>query len=132
MSQNTTTTTRSAGLLTYAYPVGAALIVGALLILVLWAPIRDRRPHSPPATPKCYRIREIPIESTEDELMHWLLKCLPGVTAASLQLTLARSSTRHRTATFVSSGYPEKLGYPVDSHFIGITPLFDSNNAAVE
>jgi hypothetical protein len=82
--------------------------------------------------PECYRVREIPIETTEDELLR-RLECLPGVGAHdAARLTLAPWSAKYLTATLVSSVCPESLGYPVDSSFIGITPLFEGDDAAVE
>lgn len=116
-----------------AYPVGAALFLGGLAILVLWTTGSRRRARpSLAVTPKCYRVQEIPIEITEDELRRRLAECLPGHDASSLRLTLARSSAEHRTATLVSPEPPKSLGYPVDSLFLGITPLCEKDNAAVE
>ncbi|SPO04568.1 related to ankyrin [Cephalotrichum gorgonifer] len=98
---------------------------------------RSREPPSPAEQKKekCYRVEEIPIKTTRDELVDQLARCLPGPDtqdAASLRLTLARSSAEYYTATLVSSERPVGLKYPIDSTFIGITPLFDADDAAVD
>lgn len=124
-----------AGFLDYACYVGAALLVGALLTLVLWTPASRHRTRPSPAKAKCYRVQEIPIATTKADLLRRLAECLPGSgahDAAGLRLTLAKSSNEYQTATFVSSVRPKSLGYPIDSSFIGITSLFEGDNATVE
>ena len=82
----------------------------------------------PPGKPKCHRVQGIPKGTTKDELLSQL-----GIPQGpDPRLTLVRSSAEYLTATLVSSKVPESLEYPVDSRFIGITPLFERDKAAVE
>jgi len=132
-------TAEPAGSLRHVYAIGVALLVGAILIPVLWTPASTRWMRPPKdkpssAKPKCHRVQEIPIETTKEDLLRNLTRRLPwrAQDPVSLRLTLTPSSAKHCTATFVSSEHPKHLEYPVDSKFIGITPLFGKANAAVE
>jgi len=114
------------------YAVGAALLAGAMFIVLLWR-LTSKPPTRPrPAKPRCYRVREIPMSTTEGELRDLIATHHLG--AADLRLTLARSSPTYCMATLLSSDRPkiEAMGYPVDSDFLGITPLFGGGDAAVE
>ncbi|KAJ9130493.1 Tetratricopeptide-like helical domain protein [Pleurostoma richardsiae] len=114
------------------YAVGAALLAGAMFIVLLWR-LTSKPPTRPrPAKPRCYRVREIPMSTTEGELRDQIATHHLG--AADLRLTLARSSPTYCMATLLSSDRPkiEAMGYPVDSDFLGITPLFGGGDAAVD
>lgn len=78
---------------------------------------------------KSRRIRDLPKEITKEELQRQLEQCFRG--EDNLHLTFARSSDRFSMATITSYEAPE-LKYPIDTGFIGVTPLFDSSKAAVE
>lgn len=82
--------------------------------------------------PKCFRLEEIPITVTEEELQRQLALSLDGQESSSLHLTLARSFGEYQTATFMSTSIPRNLEYPVDSEFIGVTPLFEPEDAVIE
>ncbi|VUC35844.1 unnamed protein product [Clonostachys rosea] len=82
----------------------------------------------------CYRIQEIPIAVTKDELRRQLAQ-YPTVDeqdSSDLHLTLARSFEQYQTATFVSTTVPNNLKYPIDKEFIGITPLFEPDDAEID
>jgi hypothetical protein len=89
---------------------------------------------------KCRRIRDIPIDKTEQDLRHQLERSLRDSATqeshsreeANLRLTLARSSCRHCMATVTTYEALEHFIYPVDVKFDGVTPLFDSDEAVVE
>ena len=119
------------------------LLLGLTVALVLWR-IHLRRlkaqviSRSSPKL-KIRRIREIPDNITKDELQRRLEECLPNSSFAlhdretdNMRLTFARSSSRFCMATMTSYKAPERFQYPVDTDFIGVTPLFESSNADVE
>uniref|UniRef100_A0A8H7TTK4 DUF676 domain-containing protein n=1 Tax=Bionectria ochroleuca TaxID=29856 RepID=A0A8H7TTK4_BIOOC len=81
--------------------------------------------------PKCFRL-EIPITVTEEELQRQLALSLDGQESSSLHLTLARSFGEYQTATFMSTSIPRNLEYPVDSEFIGVTPLLEPEDAVID
>ena len=91
-----------------------------------------------PAKPKCYRLREIPIAISKTDLLQNLYGFLRGhgsgdPVADDLRLTLAPSSAKHCMATLVLPQPPPKdFVYRVDDELIGITPIYEGDNAVVE
>jgi hypothetical protein len=118
-------------------------IVLAFLSVWITAQLRwytaSRRPQEA-AKLKCRRIRDIPITTTEESLRSQPRESLGDSTSYGPQtgegdplcLTLARSSPGYRMATITSHIYPTNTAYPVDTDFIGVTPLFESDDTDVE
>ncbi|KAJ8063431.1 hypothetical protein OCU04_008650 [Sclerotinia nivalis] len=80
---------------------------------------------------KCFRIRGIPIQTTEESLEKELMEYLP-IYKSDCSITLARSSSSISMATLNSFQTLNNLLYTVDDDFLGITPLFEGNKASVD
>ncbi|EDN97566.1 hypothetical protein SS1G_12418 [Sclerotinia sclerotiorum 1980 UF-70] len=83
---------------------------------------------------KCFRIQGIPIGKTKESLEKELRDSLP-MYKSDCYLTLANSSSSKSMATLNSFENPGKFlptYYTVDDNFLGITPLFEGDNASVE
>lgn len=97
----------------------------------------DKTPINP-AKPKCYRLREIPITISKADLLQQLDGLLRGhgsrgADVDNFRLTMAPSSAKYCMATLVLPQPPLKdFVYRVDEELIGITPIYEGNNAVVE
>lgn len=83
---------------------------------------------------KCFRIQGIPIGKTKESLEKELRDSLP-MYKPDCYLTLANSSSSKSMATLNSFENPGKFlptYYTVDDNFLGITPLFEGDNASVD
>ncbi|PQE34078.1 Tetratricopeptide-like helical domain protein [Rutstroemia sp. NJR-2017a WRK4] len=112
--------------------VAIALVVGSML----WRRTKTSKTNktNPPLQKlKCRRIQGIPFQTTKESLIDELRKWLPAH-QSHYHLTLARSSSSAFTATVNSFEIPdpESFLYTVDETFIGITPLFDSDEASID
>ncbi|VUC34820.1 unnamed protein product [Clonostachys rosea] len=119
----------------YLYPAFTTIVILVLGLLLPSLALRSssrKRSRATPPAPKCYRIQQIPVSVKEDELLHQLGYPSTKQPAASLPLTLARSFGQYRTATFVSTNTPKNLEYPIDTNFVGITPLYETKDATVD
>jgi hypothetical protein len=86
--------------------------------------------NSSPEKPRCLRILDIPLNVTRRDLEADLKRYLPTY-GPECYLTLAHSPST-LTATVNSLKFPKEFPYLVDETFIGITPIFDGDNASVE
>ncbi|CAH0000146.1 unnamed protein product, partial [Clonostachys byssicola] len=83
------------------------------------------------AKSKCYRIQPIPSATTEDQVKNLINECL-STPLDGLRITLAPLHPRWLTSTVVLHETLEKLKYPVDDGFIGITPLHGNELSVVD
>lgn len=85
-----------------------------------------------PSEATCYRIQEIPKSVTEEELQRQLAPTVDEQEPSNLHLNFARSFGNYQTATFISTGIPRSLEFPIDTGFFGITPLYEAEDAEIE
>lgn len=78
--------------------------------------------------PLTWRITEIPSDVSLENLLAQLDESAHAI--ETLHPTLARVSTKYSCATVTSLHKPNR--YNVDRDFLGITPLFDPDEASVE
>ncbi|KAK7218004.1 hypothetical protein V2G26_006007 [Clonostachys chloroleuca] len=85
-----------------------------------------------PSEATCYRIQEIPKSVTEEELQRQLAPTVDEQEPSNLHLNFARSFGNYQTATFISTGIPRSLEFPIDTGFFGITPLYEAEDAKID
>jgi hypothetical protein len=120
--------------------ITVSLLVAATLYLKLsWYSKKPQLKRPPKLF--TWRVREIPIELTKEELRsRWehTIQSLPkDNTRQLLEIpSLAPSSTEHQFATVICeeiiADALKREGWNIDKDFVGTTPLFDSGNAEVE
>lgn len=118
----------------------ALLILAGLIpaVLYLRSVVLSRSNLQPQPQPRsrCYRILGISSDTSREALQQDIASVCSLNSAASLRLTLARSSQIFSTATItVPEGIYAKLPaqkYATDSTFLGITPLHDGQDSVIE
>ena len=110
-----------------------AIVVGAFLLL---------RPAAPLAKARTWRLTQIPLSVTKKELRNQFEELInKNLSAGSkkrtsiLQLDIAPSTRGYACATITVRGPLPKVtkqGYHIDDTFLGITPLYNGDNASVD
>lgn len=125
-----------------SYTIWFLVTVGTVLAALYLLRAYQRRPKPktspllPEATrlskPKVWRIRRLPRYITDQEL----LAALDGASEQEgpLRISIAASSENYACATVTTANRPvlSMAGCSIDNDFLGITPLHDADDAAIE
>ncbi|TEY32596.1 hypothetical protein BOTCAL_0717g00020 [Botryotinia calthae] len=111
------------------YTVALVIIATIYFAFTMTTTVKTTKRNVSLEKPRCRRIQNIPLEVTRNSLETDLKKHLPAY-GPECYLTLARSYST-QTATINCLKFANGFPYPIDETFLGITPIFDSDNESV-